>query len=72
MIMKKAKYDPIDKATPIREANKYHKILINKNLPSMKHMEYKSTYHPLDFSSFLSFTMYDFYNTPHMDHADNT
>ncbi|PLW27729.1 hypothetical protein PCASD_20603 [Puccinia coronata f. sp. avenae] len=42
-------------------------LLINSRFPSMAHMEYPSPYTKNDFTSFLTFTMHNFYNKPHMD-----
>ncbi|KAA1131346.1 Leucine-zipper-like transcriptional regulator 1 [Puccinia graminis f. sp. tritici] len=78
-----ANYNPINEAAALREANnfislqlqhlapgvfeEYRKVLINNKLPSMAHIEYQSEYDALDFSSFLTFTMNDFFNEPHID-----
>ncbi|KAA1105485.1 Leucine-zipper-like transcriptional regulator 1 [Puccinia graminis f. sp. tritici] len=50
----------------------YRATLIKNNLPSMAHMEWPpSSYHALDFASFLTFTMYDFFNETHFDSDAN-
>ncbi|EFP91998.1 uncharacterized protein PGTG_17829 [Puccinia graminis f. sp. tritici CRL 75-36-700-3] len=82
-MMRRANYNPRDKATSIKEASdfiaiqlqhlapgvfkSYCKTLISNNLPSMAHMEYPLPYNALDFASFLTFTMYNFHNGPHKD-----
>jgi hypothetical protein len=82
-----AQYNPQNEAEDIREANDfiatqlnqlapgvfeaYRKELISKKLPSMAHMEYNIPYSPFDFSSFITFTMYDFFNKPHIDGDKN-
>ncbi|PLW29562.1 hypothetical protein PCANC_24764 [Puccinia coronata f. sp. avenae] len=82
-----ARYNPRNEAEDIREANDfiatqlnqlapgffeaYRKELISKKLPSMAHMEYDIPYSPFDFSSFITFTMYDFFNKPHINGDEN-
>ena len=82
-LMKLAQYNREDEAAAARETTKflatclkhispgvfeaYRRTLIDNNLPSMGHMEYPSPYDPFDFASFLTFTMFDFYNGPHED-----
>ncbi|KAA1082890.1 Leucine-zipper-like transcriptional regulator 1 [Puccinia graminis f. sp. tritici] len=50
----------------------YRATLMNNKLPSMAHMEWRPlSYHPLDFASFLTFTMYDFFNESHFNSDAN-
>ncbi|PLW09251.1 hypothetical protein PCASD_26239 [Puccinia coronata f. sp. avenae] len=49
----------------------YHELLTINQYPSMNHTEYGEPYTSLDFTSFLTFTMYDFHNTPHVDNDVN-
>jgi hypothetical protein len=86
-MMALAHYNPQDEEDDLRAANDfiaiqlnllapgvfeaYRQDLIQNQLPSMAHVEYPSPYSPHDFASFLTFTMYDFYNTPHMDGDHN-
>ena len=49
----------------------YHKLLTINQYPSMNHTEYGEPYTSSDFASFLTFTMYDFHNTPHVDNDVN-
>ncbi|PLW37579.1 hypothetical protein PCANC_15258 [Puccinia coronata f. sp. avenae] len=81
--MKRAQYNPISEAAGIQEASDFislqlqkfapgvfescRQLLINSRFPSMAHMEYPSPYTENDFTSFLTFTMHNFYNKPHMD-----
>ena len=78
-----ARYNPQDEAVDIRKANNfiaaqlnsfapgvykaYQEDLKTNQLPSMAHMEYPIPYNPFYFASFITFTMYGFYNTPHLD-----
>ncbi|PLW05740.1 hypothetical protein PCANC_28860 [Puccinia coronata f. sp. avenae] len=81
--MKRAQYNPISEAAGIQEASDFislqlqkfapgvfkscRQLLIDSWFPSMAHMEYPSPYTENDFTSFLTFTMHNFYNKPHMD-----
>ncbi|PLW46908.1 hypothetical protein PCASD_08121 [Puccinia coronata f. sp. avenae] len=81
--MKRAQYNPISEAAGIQEASDFislqlqkfapgvfescRQLLIDSRFPSMAHMEYPSPYTENDFTSFLTFTMHNFYNKPHMD-----
>ncbi|PLW30135.1 hypothetical protein PCASD_24250 [Puccinia coronata f. sp. avenae] len=49
----------------------YHELLTINQYPSMNHTEYGEPYTSSDFASFLTFTMYDFHNTPHVDNNFN-
>ncbi|PLW07603.1 hypothetical protein PCANC_24260 [Puccinia coronata f. sp. avenae] len=87
LLMSLAQYNQQDEAAAAREATEfiakslmlvspgvfeaYRKILIDNNLPAMAHMEYPTPYNTFDFASFLTFTMYDFYNAPHKDSDKN-
>ncbi|PLW49735.1 hypothetical protein PCANC_10457 [Puccinia coronata f. sp. avenae] len=81
--MKRAQYNPISEAAGIQKASDFislqlqkfapgvfescRQLLIDSQFPSMAHMEYPSPYTKKDFTSFLTFTMHNFYNKPHMD-----
>jgi hypothetical protein len=81
--MKRAQYNPVSEAAGIREASDFislqlqkfapgvfescRQLLIDSRFPSMAQMEYPSPYTSDDFASFLTFTMFNFYNQPHKD-----
>ncbi|PLW36328.1 hypothetical protein PCANC_19440 [Puccinia coronata f. sp. avenae] len=82
-----AQYNPVLEAAGIQEASDFisfqlqnfapgvfdstRQLLINGNYPSMAHMEYPAPYTANDFASFLTFTMYNFFNQPHQDRDVN-
>ena len=82
-MMEQCLYNPQDEAAAFREANdwialhlqemapgifdKYREVLIGNSLPSMGSMEYHTPYEALDFASFFTFTMYNFFNKDHQD-----
>ena len=86
-MMRLANYNPHDEATAIKQASNfisiqlqhlapgvfesYRQVLIDNNLPSMSQMEYPLPYDALDFASFLTFTMFNFHNGPHVDSDAN-
>ncbi|PLW29789.1 hypothetical protein PCANC_10771 [Puccinia coronata f. sp. avenae] len=49
----------------------YQELLTINQYPSMNHTEYGEPYTSSDFASFLTFTMYDFHNTPHVNNNVN-
>ena len=50
----------------------FQDLLVGNNLPSFSQMTYQEgSYRPMDFTSFLTFTMQDFANKPHKDHDLN-
>ncbi|PLW40122.1 hypothetical protein PCASD_07872 [Puccinia coronata f. sp. avenae] len=81
--MERAQYNPVSEAAGIREASDFislqlqkfapgvfescRQLLIDSRFPSMAQMEYPSPYTSDDFASFLTFTMFNFYNQPHKD-----
>jgi hypothetical protein len=83
----RAQYNPVSKAAGIQEASDFisfqlqnfapgvfdstRQLLIDGNYPSMAHMEYPAPYTANDFASFLTFTMYNFFNQPHQDRDVN-
>ncbi|PLW35399.1 hypothetical protein PCANC_18296 [Puccinia coronata f. sp. avenae] len=85
--IERAKYNPVFKAAGIQEASDFiscqlqnfapgvfdscRQLLINGNYPSMAHMEYPAPYTANNFASFLTFTMYNFFNQPHQDRDVN-
>ncbi|OAV87735.1 hypothetical protein PTTG_11820 [Puccinia triticina 1-1 BBBD Race 1] len=85
--MKLLKFDPEDQKACLLEAGQWisdklrsfapgvheanQELLIANQYPSMNHTEYGEPYTLADFSSFLTFTMYDFYNIPHTNNDVN-
>jgi hypothetical protein len=85
--IQRAQYNPISKAAGIQEASDFiayqlqqlapgvfescRQLLINGNYPFMGQMEWPAPYSPTNFASFLTFTMWNFYNQPHMDQDVN-
>ncbi|PLW47564.1 hypothetical protein PCASD_08197 [Puccinia coronata f. sp. avenae] len=51
--------------------NNYHRLLTINQYPSMNHTKYGKPYTSSNFALFLTFTMFDFHNTPHVDHDVN-
>ncbi|PLW42212.1 hypothetical protein PCANC_12108 [Puccinia coronata f. sp. avenae] len=49
----------------------YQELLTINQYPLMNHTEYGEPYTSSDFASFLTFTMYDFHNTPHVNNNVN-
>ncbi|PLW26631.1 hypothetical protein PCASD_24663 [Puccinia coronata f. sp. avenae] len=49
----------------------YHQLPTINQYPSMNHTEYGEPYTSSDFASFLTFTMYVFHNTPHVNNDVN-
>ena len=47
-----------------------HNLLKERKLPSLAHPEYGMDLQPEDFTSFLTYTMFNFYNSPHVDNND--
>ncbi|KNZ46303.1 hypothetical protein VP01_7385g1, partial [Puccinia sorghi] len=52
--------------------HKYCDVLLGKSLPSFGSVEYHTPYEALDFSSFFTFTLYNFFNKYHQDSDANT
>ena len=87
-MIKRCQYNAEDEAAAFEEANawiathlqemapgvfdKYRKVLLENNLPSLAQVEYPTPYSALDFASFFTFTMYNFFNQDHMDKDANT
>jgi hypothetical protein len=81
--MERARYNPVSEAAGIQEASDFislqlqqfapgvfescRQLLIDGNYPSMAQMEWPAPYTPNDFASFLTFTMFNFFNQPHQD-----
>ncbi|PLW28643.1 hypothetical protein PCASD_18575 [Puccinia coronata f. sp. avenae] len=86
-MMRLTNYDPENKAAEIKDATNFiacqlehlapgvlaelQRTLIKNRLPSMAHMEYPTPYDDLDFASFMTFTLYNFYNKPHVNGDEN-
>ncbi|OAV94759.1 hypothetical protein PTTG_05406, partial [Puccinia triticina 1-1 BBBD Race 1] len=85
--MKLLNFDPDDQKAQLLKAGQWisdklrsfapgvhdcnQELLINNQYPSMNHTEYGEPYTSAKFSSFLTFTMYDFYNFPHTNNNVN-
>jgi len=81
-------YNADDEAAAFEEANawiatqlqdlapgvfdEYRQVLLDNNLPSWAHMEFPTPYTALDFASFFTFTLYNFFNEDHKDRDANT
>jgi len=52
--------------------DEYRKVLLKNELPSFAQVEYPTPYSALDFASFFTFTMYNFFNKDHKDRDANT
>ncbi|KNZ46304.1 uncharacterized protein VP01_7381g1 [Puccinia sorghi] len=87
-MIEKFLYNLQDKASAFQEANdwislhlqemapgifdKYRDVLLGNSLPSFGSVEYHTPYEALDFASFFTFSLYNFFNKDHQNSDANT